>query len=43
MELDNNISRELSGVGIPMTIEGPCMPWCFTHYRKTRTTHFTYI
>ena len=33
MELDNNISKELSGVGIPMTIEGPCLPWCFTHNR----------
>jgi hypothetical protein len=33
MELDNNISKELSRVGT--TIEGPCLPWCFTHNRPS--------
>ena len=33
MELDNNISKELSRVG--MTIEGPCVPWCFTYNRTS--------
>jgi hypothetical protein len=33
MESGNNISKEISRIG--MTIEGPCLPWCFTHNRTT--------
>lgn len=31
MESVKTISKEISRIG--MTLEGPCLPWCFTHNR----------
>ena len=33
MESVKTISKEISRIG--MTLEGPCLPWCFTHNRIT--------